>query len=93
MSNVRFQFTLITPCNEPLYKTCSGLINTLIELSVDITHNVLLIRSLDIHIVDYKLPTIDELYDCWFNKVPLCYTIDCVNSQYNVEFRIAPKYD
>lgn len=90
MSNVRFQCTLSTPNNEPLYKTYSGLIMTLVDLSMDITENVRAMRLLDIHIVDYKLPIIDQLYDCWMNKVELVYTIACEDSQFNVEFRLNP---
>lgn len=92
MSNIQYQCTLTTPFMEPLYKTYSGLMLTIIELSTDITENVRAMRFFDIHILDYKQPTIDELYDCWMYGKELVYTIECEDSQFNVEFRITPKY-
>lgn len=92
MSTTQFQCTLSTPTNAPLYKTYRGLGFTLIELSMDIADNVSLIHSLGIRIQNYKQPTIDELYDCWMYGKELVYTIECINSQYNVEFRLTAKH-
>lgn len=93
MSTTHFQCTLSIPTNAPLYKTYRGLGLTLIELSMDIADNVRAMHLLGIHIQDYKQPTIDELYDCWMYGKELVYTIECEDSQFNVEFRITPKYD
>lgn len=92
MSNIQFECTLTTPGTEPLYKQYYGLMTTFIELSMDIMANAKLLRLVDIHIVDYKVPTLDELLHSWNTNEELVYTISCRDTQFYIEFRLSPKH-
>lgn len=92
MSNIQFECTLTTPGTEPLYKQYYGLMMTFIDLSTDIMANVNLLRAIGIHIVDYKVPTLDELLHSWNTNEELVYTISCRDIQFNVEFRLTAKH-
>lgn len=88
MSNIKFFYTLSTPTTQPLYKRFYGLMATFVGLSSDIMANVNLLRCNGIHILYYKLPTIEELFDCWSNNEDLVYIVDCEESEYNIAFTI-----
>lgn len=92
MRNIQFQCTLSTPNNKPLYKTyrCIGL--TYIELLADIHANVKAKVSLGIQIIQYDEPTLEHIVRCWSSHKELVYTIHCIDSQYNVEFRLSAKH-
>lgn len=93
MNNIRFQCTLSTPTNAPLYKTYLGLGLTYIELLEDILANVQAIKELGIHIIRYEVPNPMDLFYCWNFDEDLVYNIYCIDSQYNVEFRLTAKHD
>lgn len=91
MSKILFQCTLSTPNNKPLYKTYSGIGRTYIELYDDILVNVQAMKKLGIHILRYELPDPIELFNCWKDDKDIVYTIQCVDSQFDVEFKLTPK--
>lgn len=92
MRNIQFQCTLSTPNNKPLYKTyrCIGL--TYVELLADIVANAKAMLELDIPLRHYDVPTLEQIVRCWSSNEEQVYTIECDDSQFNVEFRITPKY-
>lgn len=92
MNNIQYFCTLSTPAMEPLYKRYYGLMMTFVQLSMDIMANVKLLRCNGIHILDYKVPTIEELYDCWSNNKDLVYIVDCEESEYNMAFTITANH-
>lgn len=92
MSQFIFQCTLSTPNNEPLYKTYRGIGMTYAELLTDILANVLAMQELGIHIRRYEEPTPMDLYYCWAFDEDIVYHIYCIDSQYNVEFRLTAKH-
>lgn len=93
MKTCQFECTLITPNNEPLYKTYIGLGLTYAQLRDDIDANVLLMLELGLPLRHFDVPTIDDIMRCWVADEELVYTIECEDNQYNVEFRLTPKYN
>lgn len=92
MRNIQFQCTLSTPNNKPLYKTYRGIGLTYIELLADIHANVKAMTSLGIQIIQYDEPTLEHIVRCWSSHEELVYTINCIDSQFNVVFRLLPKH-
>lgn len=92
MSTIQFQCTLSTPNNKPLYKTYRDIGLTYIELLADIYANVKAMRELGVPLRQFELPTVDDIIRCWVTDDELVYTIQCDDSQYNVEFRLTPKH-
>lgn len=92
MSNIQFECTLSTPTNEPLYKTYRGIGSTYIELLADILANVKAMQELGVDIISYEEPNLTDFFYSWTFEEELVYNIVCVDSQFNVEFRITPKY-
>lgn len=92
MRNIRFQCTLSTPTNAPLYKTYRGIGMTYIELLADIDANVKAMTELGVPIRHIDIPTLDNIVRSWASTKELVYHIYCVDSQFDVEFKLTPKY-
>lgn len=92
MNDIQFQCTLSTPTNAPLYKTYRGLGLTYIELLADIHANVQAMQELGVHIIRYEVPKPMDLFYCWTFDEDIVYNIYCIDSQYNVEFRLTAKH-
>lgn len=92
MNTIQFQCTLSTPTNKPLYKTYRGISETYLELLSDINANVQAMQELGIHIIRFEVPKPIAIFHCWILDEELVYTIQCEDSQFNVEFRLSPKH-